>query len=265
MMTPTALNDGSCRLHIGVWGDRSCAELLAHIHCRNCPVYINTGRRLLDRPPSAAQIEDWQQDLARNVLPSDEARTSVVVFRIATEWLALPTALLREVIDPMPAHQIPHRQDPRFKGLVNVRGELMPCIELGRLLNPTTAVAESAQSWPRLLIIERQGESWALRVDDVEGVHQIARGALRAPPVTVGQGSPSFAAQIFSLAFTFVSLADRAARETTTGPPRRPVQLDAVQAQLRAAAGALKVDRDSGDIVLLDDELLMLALREVCQ
>jgi hypothetical protein len=49
------------------------------------------------------------------------------------------------------------------------------------------------------------------------------------------------------------------------GAQGRAVQLDAVQPQLRAAAGAIKVQRVSGDIVLLDDELLLLALREVCQ
>ena len=258
MTTPDATLDGSCRLQIGVWGDRSCAALREHTHCRNCPVYVDSGRRLLDRPPSAGQIEDWQQRLTAKDLPADGARTAVVVFRIGTEWLALPTALLREVIDPVPAHRVPHRRDPRFAGLVNVRGELMPCIELGRVLNPAPSAAPSAQSWPRLLIIERQGEAWAFRVDDVDGVHQIPHGDLRTPPVTVGQGAPSFAAQVFSLAFTFVSLAEG-------GAQGRAVQLDAVQAQLRAAAGAIKVQRVSGDIVLLDDELLLLALREVCQ
>ena len=149
MTTPDATLDGSCRLQIGVWGDRSCAALREHTHCRNCPVYVDSGRRLLDRPPSAAQIEDWQQRLTAKDLPADDARTAVVVFRIGTEWLALPTALLREVIDPVPAHRVPHRRDPRFAGLVNVRGELMigQCLSTPELMSDGKLKLKEEWQW----------------------------------------------------------------------------------------------------------------------
>src|SRR5436853_1228295 len=81
----------ACWLEIGVYGKGSCVELKKHIHCRNCPVYSSAGVRLLDRPLPEGYRWDWTLHFAQEKqkgLPP--ARTSVVIFRIDSEWLALP-------------------------------------------------------------------------------------------------------------------------------------------------------------------------------
>ena len=38
-----------CWREIGVSGDRTCPELVEHLHCRNCPTHAQIARKLLDR------------------------------------------------------------------------------------------------------------------------------------------------------------------------------------------------------------------------
>ena len=214
-------DDGTCRRVVGVWGDRSCPELVEHIHCRNCPVYARAGRSLLDREAAASYMEEWRTRIAAEETQEATGQRSVVIFRVRNEWLALPTRLLREIVEPVAAHKVPHRRDPRFGGLVNVRGELIPGIELAALLGASEVVTPNPRAWARILIIDRAGAVWAFPVDEVDGVQRVAESELRTPPVTVGAGSPSFTACVFS-------------------SPR-------------------------GDVGLLDEELLMLAIRDVCR
>lgn len=200
--------DGSCRNTVGVWGDRSCPELREHVHCRNCPVYARIGRSVLERDAAAAYLGEWQSRIATEEAAVATDQRSLVVFRVQGEWLALPTRLLREIVEPLAAHQVPHRRDPRFGGLVNVRGELIPGLRLGPLLGAREPTATNPRAWARTLIVERDGAPWALPVDEVDGVHRIPEAELRTPPVTVGAGSPSFTAAVFTSARGDVGLLD---------------------------------------------------------
>ena len=202
------LQDGNCRNTLGVWGDRSCPELREHIHCRNCPVYARTGRAVLERDAGAAYLDLWRSRVATEEAAVANRQRSVVVFRVQGEWLALPTRLLREIVEPLAPHQVPHRRDPRFGGLVNVRGELIPAIRLGPLLGARPEVGANPRAWARVLIVERDGAAWALPVEEVDGVHRVPEDELRTPPVTVGAGAPSFTAAVFTAARGDVGLLD---------------------------------------------------------
>ncbi len=221
MTDSSLIEEEACRNKIGVWGDRSCPELVQYTHCRNCPVYAQAGRQLLDREAAPGYIEDWRTRIASVSPQNAAAQCAIVIFRVSGEWLALPTRLIREVVDPTPVHRIPHRQDQRFMGLVNVRGELMPCVSLCEMLSTSAEAEQNLRAWPRLLVLERDGAAWALPVDEVDGARRIPLESLRRPPVTVASGSPSFTASVFTIT--------------------------------------------KGDVGLLDDDLLLLALRDVCR
>lgn len=86
-----------CWNRIGVWGDRSCPELEAVTHCHNCPVFAAAGRSFLDAPSPPDYLDEWTRRLA---LPdgADAADVhSLLVFRLGSEWLALPVGVLVEV------------------------------------------------------------------------------------------------------------------------------------------------------------------------
>src|SRR5262245_55358447 len=122
-----------CWNSIGVEGNGTCRELVKFIHCRNCPVYSAAGRQLLDRPLPVEYQHEQAEHYAQQKKFFQPARLSVVLFRIAGEWLALPTQAFQEVAERRAMHTLPHRRRGLALGLVNIRGELLICASLARL------------------------------------------------------------------------------------------------------------------------------------
>src|ERR1700722_380014 len=98
-----------CWNSIGVRGDGSCPELIQHVHCRNCPVYSEAASSILDTEITADYLAQSTRDVAREKIVSPAILLSVVIFRIGAEWLALPTSVIREIVDHRPIHSMPHR------------------------------------------------------------------------------------------------------------------------------------------------------------
>jgi len=91
-----------CWNQIGVHGDRSCPELPQHIHCRNCPVYGRGGRRAARWRCPVTYLAEWTSHFSRPKAAEDIAIRSVVIFRVASEWFALPTSVVMEVANVLP-------------------------------------------------------------------------------------------------------------------------------------------------------------------
>lgn len=140
---------GDCWNRIGTSGDRSCPELQAHIHCRNCPVFASAARTFFDRSAPEGYLAEWTQWLAgspaagglesgKSDVPGNQDRDrdliSVLIFRLGQEWLAFRTQTIAEVTLPRPVHRIPHRSNEILIGLVNLRGQLQLCVSLHGLL-----------------------------------------------------------------------------------------------------------------------------------
>lgn len=126
--------ENDCWNKIGVTGDRSCPELLKHVHCRNCPVFTAAGHRLFERAPPAGLIAEWTRQLAEPEVVAERGTVSVLIFRVGDEWLAIDTDLLVEIAELRPIHTIPGRSNEMLVGLVSIRGELELCLSLGGLL-----------------------------------------------------------------------------------------------------------------------------------
>jgi chemotaxis-related protein WspD len=131
---PERKDEVGCWNKIGVWGDRSCPELEAAVHCHNCPVFSAAGRSLLDREAPDEYLGEWAEAITRPAETKNANGESAVVFRLASEWFGLPVHLCREVVEDCPIHTLPHRSDAVFLGLVNVRGQLQLCISLANFL-----------------------------------------------------------------------------------------------------------------------------------
>src|SRR5580698_7304212 len=181
-----------CWNRIGTRGDGSCPKLAEHSRCLNCPVFELAAATLLDRPLGDADLAEAAY-AARAALPNESAARegdagngkapdigvkpamlhSALVFRIADEWLALPTAALRQVDDVRPIHSLPHRRNRVVLGLVNIRGTLTVAASLGELLRLDRGAAPergSRNSYARMLVAAHRGEPVAFPVDEVEGV-----------------------------------------------------------------------------------------------
>jgi chemotaxis-related protein WspD len=198
-----ALESSGCWRRIGVAGDRSCPALLDYVHCRNCPVHADAAQRSLQRPVEPEYRAVWARELARPHAPQDARDAAALAFRIGAEWLAAPMAMVASVAPVARAHRLPHRGgNGALLGIVNVGGRLLPAVALGALLGIEDSGVDGAGAEPAapggrhafarllVLVLAAGGQSYALPVDEVQGVLRYAAASVRAPAATL-QRMPS--------------------------------------------------------------------------
>jgi len=187
----------ACWSRIGVWGREQprCERLEQMVHCQNCPVYSDAGRRLLDRTPPTDYLDEWTDALGSEKDEVATDLTSVIVFRIGAEWFALPTSLLREITEMRAIHSVPHRTSPVLRGITNIRGELHLCVSLGYLFGLEKSAREQTPGrkiHERIVVIEHNGERYVFPVSEVLAVHRYHDDELQPPPSTVANASGTF-------------------------------------------------------------------------
>lgn len=187
-----------CWKRIGVFsrGNAVCPELTRVVHCRNCEVYTRNGRELLEREIPEAYRDEWTDAMAEKKIEEAPGTFSVVIFRIAREWLALPTRLLAEVIHSGLFHTLPHRKNPVLLGIIHVHGEIQLCISLHRLLDIDNG-QDSGQSSKRMIVLDRNGEKWVFPVNDILGIFRVDPSQFQNVPVTVAMAQSAFTEGIF--------------------------------------------------------------------
>ncbi len=136
--------------------------------------------RLLDREPPAGYRAEWTDYLARPAAQADTTTDSALVFRIDAEWLGLPAAWISEIAPPRPVHSLPHRRGKSLAGIVNIRGELLPCVALEGLLG--LAPSAAAPSTRRLCVAGPEARRLVLLVDEVHGLFRYNAARRLAAP-----------------------------------------------------------------------------------
>jgi chemotaxis-related protein WspD len=203
-----------CWKTIGVWGDgkERCTQLAQVIHCRNCEVFTQAGRNLLERDLPAEYIASWTEVLASKKDEHLAGTLSVLIFRIEQEWLALPSVLFAEVIEQAKIHRLPHRPNPALLGVANVHGEVRLCVNLRALLginSEDTLKNETPQRLPRrMLVVDKEGERWVFPVDEIHGIQRIYPTQLGNTPVTVSKSGAGFSKGLFYWEHKHVALLD---------------------------------------------------------
>ena len=202
-----------CWNKIGVNGDSTCRELEKFVHCRNCPVYSSAGTRLLDRDLPANYRRQWTELFSRKKPVVTPGKVSIVIFRLGAEWLALPTQVFQEVVSARgvggsgapvtsqaitpPAeqrtiHSLPHRRQGIVLGLTNIRGELLICVSIGRLLGLEREVKKEKTRtiYDRLMVVQWNNNRLVFPVDEVHGIQRYHPGELKEVPATLAKNLP---------------------------------------------------------------------------
>jgi chemotaxis-related protein WspD len=195
------IND--CWNRIGVHGDSSCAELSRHAHCRNCPTYSAAAVALLNRDPPAGYLTDRTRHFERTDEVGEQGSRSAIVFRIGAEWFALSTLAFDEVADRRAIHALPHRRGGGVLGLVNIRGELLICLSLARIMGLAEEGGDLARDrldHRRLIILRHSEGRLAFPVDEVQSLHNFDPGELKPVPATVAKAAASYTIGLLVLA-----------------------------------------------------------------
>lgn len=149
--------------------------------------------RLLDREVSEESLRESTAHVAATKNIIELGTKSVVIFRIATEWLALPTDVVHQIGEPCTLRKLPDHRGGILKGLVNVRGDLLLCVALEVILglDKSAMGPEISKSTAvhRLMICKRQNERLAFQVTEVYGLHRYHPRDLRGAPATLAKAA----------------------------------------------------------------------------
>jgi chemotaxis signal transduction protein len=146
--------------------------------------------RLLDRPIGPTELDAGTTLAARPVDAGRGQAVRLLLFRIGEESAAIPAKQLRRVTPLARPSPIPHRSSRVLRGICNIRGEIVLCADLHRLLGlpdraAATAPQEASADPRRMVVIGPPDNSWAFEVEALLGVENVDPASFRAPPVTV--------------------------------------------------------------------------------
>jgi chemotaxis-related protein WspD len=210
-----AENEYGCWVRIGSYGLGACPRL-GEGGCRDCPEFQVKGLGLYDREPPEGYAQEWTRILADEKPVQEEDATSVLVFRIGQEWLALRTARFEEIIPPRPPHTVPGLRSRAFLGLVNVSGVLLPCMSLAEVLGmapaePAEAASGAARAAGRMAVVAGADGRFVLPVDEIAGTHRLTPAERIQTPVTVSRTPRHFSSGVFTHNGSVVGILDEEA------------------------------------------------------
>jgi chemotaxis-related protein WspD len=146
--------------------------------------------RLLNRKPPAGYVEEWTTHVAGANRVAKTGVRSALIFRIGTDYFALPTPVLQEVAQKCAFHTVPHKHNRIVRGIVNVRGELLLCVSLGAVLGladrPELAATERGVC-AHVLVCSRDGSRVGLPVAEVCAIHRYHEEDVTRVPATVAK------------------------------------------------------------------------------
>ncbi|WP_431124855.1 chemotaxis protein CheW [Variovorax paradoxus] len=191
-----------CWNRIGVQGDGTCPQLRQYVHCNRCPVHGAAALALLDREAPPDYLAECTRHMAQAPKAGQADVGSAIVFRIGTEWLALPTQVLLEIAALPPIHSLPGRRGGIVQGVANVRGELLVCVLLGSMLGLARAAetghGRQREVLRRLVVIGLDGQRLGFAVDEMHGIARFDPGMLKEVPATVARATTPYSKAILA-------------------------------------------------------------------
>ncbi len=102
-----------------------------------------------------------------------------VVFRIDKDRYALPLASTREVVVAPPTFSAVPRAPTCIRGIMNLRGRIVPVVDLRELLTDTLGELSGTRSDEhrpsRIILLDRSRRELGLLVTEVEGIESIEK------------------------------------------------------------------------------------------
>lgn len=145
------------------------------------------ARLLYDREVSSDLLDEWTEQIATPKPNSAREYVVALLLRAGAEWLALPASCLDEAASVGPIHAMPYLSSPVFRGLINMGGELLPCISLADLLRAAPA---DTPARARVIAVSLIQGRFALLVEEVAGTARFHPDDVHPAPDTVSM-SPS--------------------------------------------------------------------------
>ncbi len=105
-----------------------------------------------------------------------------VAFTIGSEEFCIDISKVREVKEMMPITKIPQAPEG-VEGIVNLRGQVIPIINLKKILG---YYDDNALSTKKIILVEMESDVVGFIVDDVSDVVSFSEGQIESVPSVVG-------------------------------------------------------------------------------
>lgn len=162
----------ACWNTIGAWSrqKQKCEKLKEVLHCYNCQTYLDFAHSLHNNKLANDFTVPSRTAKSRS---THETQLSVLIFRVAGDWLAIPVNALIEVSEARKIHSLPHNQKTAVLGLTAIRGNLLTCINLFPLLHPIKTYrkqndATSIADMTRLIVIGNANKRYVLYANEAD-------------------------------------------------------------------------------------------------
>lgn len=180
----------------GIWGDASCPELAERVHCYNCPVYSEAGKKLFDRRIPVEYIDEWSDEISASANDVPKNGIAFFLFKCAGENLALPMSAVSEGGHDRFIHRIPHKAEGVISGLVNINGELVIAVDIAGLLNiPRENVGDGESV--KMIVCSSGDDRFVFRVEKIAGMALVEPDALTNVPITLEKSLGGFVEKMF--------------------------------------------------------------------
>jgi purine-binding chemotaxis protein CheW len=128
-----------------------------------------------------ATLKKRAQQIARPEAMAEEDGIEVLAFQLAWETYAVETGFVREIVALKALAPVPCT--PAFVlGLINLRGELCPVIDLKRLFGlPEQGIVNATSA----VVLHDKAMEFGIVADVIVGVQTLARDAIQPPPATL--------------------------------------------------------------------------------
>jgi len=167
----------------GTWGNRSCEALATIPGCRECNVFRQAGRQLLERPAPEAYAAHWAKQIGQADQRQADKGSAVLICRLADEYFAFIASKIGEVMPSLPSHQIPHTRGSILKGMVSLRGELQLLVSLRQVLDIADEHEAAEDAW--MIKAWSGSETLIFSVSELCTVYRYQAAELKPAPATL--------------------------------------------------------------------------------
>jgi purine-binding chemotaxis protein CheW len=120
-------------------------------------------------------------DLKKKNVEENYERRRLVTFRLGEEWYGFDIAHVKEISDIVDIYFIPSAP-PHIAGTINLRGVIIPIVDLARFLGLAPSVDGEATS---IIVVEQNNISMGILADRIGDIEEIAAESVEPPLATV--------------------------------------------------------------------------------
>jgi len=135
---------------------------------------------------------------------TDDGQLQFVTFRVGEEQFAVDILAVREINRLTAITQAP-QSPPGVQGMINLRGRIVPVIDLRQRFG---LPAHQASSASRIMVVDVDGRTIGFTVDRVDEVLRVDRSVVEPTPADITGGKSQYLAGIGKLPDRLVILLD---------------------------------------------------------